>query len=136
MRTARVFADLDKEDAPAAKRVFDIAQPALVRAKEYELCAKYLSPEADWLAAAQFFQFSRQEKGRFGPEHKDFMERSFTNKVGTLLGLLVLNGRRQEAERIAQKARLNGTARTFTLPSTRPWKAWDRSLAVTIGTSL
>ena len=105
--TARAFAELDTRDPEAALRVFPLAQPALIRAKAYRLCGKYLRPEDDWRLAAQAYRVGKTyEEQRSGPDVPPFAERSFTNNVATLVALLAVNGRRQDAEAIAQKARL------------------------------
>ena len=103
--TASTFAELSAKRPEAARRVFHVARSALIRAKAYELCGKYVRPAEDWLNAAQLYQIHRGMK-EFGPEHTEYLEKSFTNEVATLLALLVVNGRRDEAEQIAQKARL------------------------------
>jgi hypothetical protein len=64
------------------------------------------------------------------PGLAEYAEKSFTNEVATLLALLVVNGRAEEAEAIAQKARLEwdnpafhaaiDTALTGTVPEPYP----------------
>ena len=104
--TATTFIALAARRPDAAPLVFRVARPSLLRAKEYTLCGKYLSPEEDWHMAAELYQLGRRQQQQFGPEHADFVEKSFTNEVATLLALLVVNGRPAEAEAIARKARL------------------------------
>jgi hypothetical protein len=104
--TVATFVALDKQDPARAKEVFNIAQPALIRARQYSVYGKYVKPEEDWLEAAQLYQRGRQMEKEFGPEHARFVAESFTNKVTTLLALLVVNGRVAEAKKIADKARL------------------------------
>ena len=111
--TVSVFEELDREHPESARRLFDIAKEALVRAKAYALCGRYLRPDEDWLAAAQLYQMTRQSEEKFGAEVKEELEKSFTNKVATLLALLVVNGRRDEAEKIARKARLEWDSPAF-----------------------
>ncbi len=101
--TVATFVALDKQDPARAKDVFNLAQPALIRARQYGLCGKYVGPEEDWLRAAEFYQYGRDMEN---PEHARFAAKSFTNNVTTLLAILVVNGRRPEAETIAEKARL------------------------------
>jgi hypothetical protein len=111
-RTAAAFEELDAEDPEAAARVFHVAREALIRAKAYKLCGKYLRPSEDWLRAAQMYQMTRshdQDDGGLG----GYAEKSFTNQVATLLALLVVNERREEAELIAHKARLEWDSPAF-----------------------
>lgn len=105
-RTVAEFVALDAKKPDVAKSVFNVARPCLVRASEYSLYGKYVDPATDWLRAAEMYQLNKGMEGRFGPEHKAFAESSFTHEVATLLAILVVNGRREEAEKIAQKARL------------------------------
>lgn len=102
-RTVSAFVKVDSEDPATAERLFHIARPALTRAKEYRLCGKYLEPDENWLSAAQLYHFMDRETQ---PEVREYAEKSFTNEVATLLALLVVNGRKTEAERISQKALL------------------------------
>jgi hypothetical protein len=112
--TARVFADLlDTKHPTTAQRLYHVARPALLRAKEYQLCGKYLRPEEDWLSAAHIYQLNKRFAEQGMPELTEFSEKSFTNEVATLLALLVVNGRQNEAEKIAQKARLEWDSPTF-----------------------
>ena len=58
--TVSVFEELDREHPESARHLFEIAKEALVRAKAYALCGRYLRPDEDWLAAAQLYQMTRQ----------------------------------------------------------------------------
>jgi hypothetical protein len=104
--TVEAFVALDAKHPTAAENVFPIAREALIKAKNYEVCGKYLKPDRDWLLAAQMYQFGKEHETDTCPEIYAHEQKVFTNEVTTLLALLVANGRIGEAERIAQKARL------------------------------
>jgi len=43
--TRELFVWLDGNRNEVASQVYDLAQPSLVRAKDYALCGKYLQPQ-------------------------------------------------------------------------------------------
>jgi hypothetical protein len=104
--TAAAFEALDAARPAVAARVFDIAQTALVAGRRYALYARYVQPGVQWARAALTYRLNRSLQERFGPGHRDFTEKSFTNDVATLVGVLAANGRRADAEAVAEEARL------------------------------
>jgi hypothetical protein len=100
-RTAAAFAQLDREKPDIAQRVAVAARPALIRAKQFELCAKYVDMDF-WRSLLTAYQLS----GGSGPgsEADSFRDLRFTNDVTTLVALLVVSGRREEAEHVASEA--------------------------------
>lgn len=104
--TARVFEEVDSEDPRAAVRLYRVAQPALIVAKKYALCAKYLRAGEDWPSVSLLYQMGRREARRYGLQRTDYAGKAFTNRVATLVALLVVNGRQPEAEYLARRARL------------------------------
>jgi hypothetical protein len=109
-RTVKAFVELDATHQSAAESVFNVAREALIKAKNYKLCGKYVRPDRDWLYAALSHQAAEQSDTSLCPEagaiQERLLKRLFTREVATLLALLAINGRNEEAERIAQKARL------------------------------
>ena len=107
--THEVFAALDEKKPDEARRVYDIAQPALVKVKAYKLCGKYLSPEAELASAREQYkhlkEFSEKQTGFAQASLLASAKQTFTQDVGTLIALLVLNDRRDEAEQIAKTVR-------------------------------
>jgi hypothetical protein len=94
--------------------VYGIAQPALVKAMKFTLCGKYLEPEKSYARMVELYEidlqldkeFAAQEKSlarkQYWREHAD---RALVDSVGTLVALLVLNGRKVEAEKIAERVK-------------------------------
>lgn len=107
--THEVFAALDEKKPDEARRVYDIAQPALVKVKAYKLCSKYLSPEKELASAREQYrhlkEFSEKQTGFAQASLLASAKQTFTQDVGTLIALLVLNDRRDEAEQIAKTVR-------------------------------
>ncbi len=106
-RTVEAFVLLDKQDPPLAHRVFGRARPALIRAKEYVLCGRYLKPTEDLSQVLESYRMNREAERdeRIGPDIARFTEDSFTNETTILIALLVVNGREQEAKDVASSAR-------------------------------
>lgn len=105
-RTTRLFVWLDSNDHEYAKDVYDLAEPALVKSKEYKICGSYLDADGAYKRMLGMFRENDRliKDARFKKELADFGRKSFSNQVATLVALLVLNDRRDEANRIADKA--------------------------------
>ncbi len=102
-KTRNLFRHLHENDPEKAKRAYRVAEPALIRAKEYKLCGEYMDPDAQVPSIIRGFQLQRKYEGRFGDQHKQFTERKTTNESATLVALLAVNGRQEEAEKAAEK---------------------------------
>lgn len=106
-RTSDLFILLDEKSPVLAGKVFHIAQPALVTAKEYTLCGKYIQSErayrqaVDGFRAAEKFEANLPQNGRKPPS---YARPSFSNACSTLVALLVKNNRLDEAKKIAADA--------------------------------
>jgi hypothetical protein len=106
--TREAFLRLDKENPELAKGVFHVADPALVEAKEYAVCGRYIQGERDWaaLASSRATMKSMGLDDSLGPQHRKFANESFTHRTALLIALLVLDERTGEADLVAGKARL------------------------------
>lgn len=106
-RTKEIFVLLDAQNADAATEVFDLAQPALVKTKEYKLCGKYIDSKRSFPRIIESFRRDKRmaEDPRFGARHLEFANKEFTNDSATLIALLAVNGRKAEAEEIAGDAK-------------------------------
>lgn len=107
IETKTLFAELDKENSPVAKEVFDIALPSLIKAKEYKLCGKYLEPESAFERSRKLFHENMRlaKDPKFGDRLQQFAESRFLNDTATLVALLVVNDRKPEAIEIAAQAK-------------------------------
>ena len=97
-RTAELFAWLDANKPEEARRLFHVAQNSLVMAHQYALCGKYIdgASETDRIIGMHRTNKSFTERNR--PGFVTYMNRSFTNRATTLVALLAVNGRRDEAQ--------------------------------------
>ena len=105
--TVSTFKKLIEKSPKQAEQVFDIAQPALVREKAYELVGKYIDPEKDFAHIQQRYQEGKKlaEDPQFGADYLQFENKTLANKTTTLIAILVVNDRKPEAEKIATTSR-------------------------------
>jgi len=105
-KTRELFIWLHEHSPAIARHVFNLAEDALVRAKEYKLCGKYLEPEKYFERAVDNYRFSRRmaKERKNRKPMRDYAEKSFSNSCATIIALLVLNDRKAEAEKIAASA--------------------------------
>ncbi len=110
-RTVAAFIQLDKTAPKSARDSYNIAQPALVKAKKYDLCGKYLEPEKSYELMVRIYRLSlkhAEERKEPAPPKRMMLEsaeEAFLEDSATLIALLVLNNRKSEAEKIAEDAR-------------------------------
>ncbi|MFA5339388.1 MAG: hypothetical protein WC317_04455 [Candidatus Omnitrophota bacterium] len=106
-RTKEIFMALDTRDPDSARKVYDLAQPALINAKEYKVCGKYIDPKASFSRYVELYRENKHlaEDPKFGTRLLEYTNKAFTNEVSTLIALLVVNQRKAEAEEIASEAR-------------------------------
>lgn len=102
-RTVDTFKWLDGASAEDAARVFHVAEPALIKLKQYELCGKYVEPERDLKRIGDNYESGlKLAKDRFGERHREFTEKKFLNDSTTLVALLAQTDRKAEAEQAAK----------------------------------
>lgn len=105
-KSHELFVWLDGHQPDVAKAVFDLAEPALIKAKEYRLCGKYLVSASEWKSILDLYHLNMRfaEDPKFGKRMREYGERAFSQRTSTLVALLMLNDRKAEAEDIAAKA--------------------------------
>jgi len=104
--TRGLFVWLDANHNEIASQVYDIAQPSLVRARDYALCGKYLEPQKALQGIVDQYRVVMQlaavsDRSR---EEQIFARKTLANKTGLLVALLVQNHRKDEANDIAAQA--------------------------------
>ena len=107
-RTTELFVELDKDYPEKAEKVFSTALPALLKAKDYKLCGKYLSPKTSIEQYTRMFHDHEKmaKDPRFAnSDLRDFGHKKFTNDVTILVALLVVNERQPEAGEVADRAK-------------------------------
>ncbi len=110
-KTKDLFLWLDSHKPEIAKALFNLAQPALVEAKEYSLCGRYLEPDKSFEQSRKNYRELKKMAQRqtaqnvsHGDRLLDFAEKNFANQTTTLVALLVANERKADADRIAAEA--------------------------------
>jgi hypothetical protein len=105
-KTKELFIWLDSNAHNLAEDVFDLALPALIKAKEYNLCGKYIDPDSYFQEILSRYNRTKAiaQSPKFGEDLLDFANKSFLNDTATLVALLVVNGRKVDANRIAAEA--------------------------------
>lgn len=105
--TKDTFEALDRKNPAAAKQVFGLAQPALVRGRAYGLYARYVEPRKDFSRMNEAYRQGERlaEDPRFGVRHLEFARKKFANDATTLVAILTVNERKAEAEEIALSAK-------------------------------
>lgn len=107
--TKDLFLWLDVNKPDVARQDFDIAEPALIEAKEYRLCGRYLDPDRSLKRTVGLYRETTKIASEYQQEDavelRDHATKTFSNSVATLVALLVLNDRPADADRIAAEAR-------------------------------
>lgn len=104
--TLQTFRSIEKDNPNAAAEVIDLARPALVRAKQYESIARYLKPAQDFERMREHYRSGKEyEKKSEIAAASGFADAKFTNDVTTLVSILAVTGRANEAAEIAKLAR-------------------------------
>jgi tetratricopeptide (TPR) repeat protein/transglutaminase-like putative cysteine protease len=108
-RTVESFSQLDKQNPDTARRLYKAACPALIKAKQYGLCGKYLTPREDLAKAVEAYRrdvgIAEQGKAEAKKWLKEAAGFRFTIEMTTVVALLVLSDRQQEAKDIAEAAK-------------------------------
>lgn len=112
--TVQLFLWVDQSDSASAGRVYDMAQPALVRTHRYSTCMKYLDPDKALASAARMFAETKNipepDVGLIArllgatTSPSSFAEKNFTNKSTTIVALLAVSGDHIRAREIARRA--------------------------------
>lgn len=103
-KTVQLFIWLDSNKPDSAKIVFNRAEPALIKSKEYRLCGKYIDdPDASFSRNLNLYRKNMElvpKPGFGGKNLQNFAEKNFINETTTLIALLVVNDRKVEAQQI------------------------------------
>ncbi len=101
-RTADLFKWLVEADAEDAKRMYVVAEAALIKQKEYELCGQHIDTEKDTSRIQRGYTSGLKMAKRFGKQYQDFVEKDLVNKAAMLVAILVRNDRLPEAKQVAE----------------------------------
>ncbi|QDS99375.1 hypothetical protein [Adhaeretor mobilis] len=99
--------DKDKQEQKLAARIFSVAQPALLKSKQYKLCRKYIEPEKDLAHIKQMYDLNQKfaEEQQLGDRHLDYAQETLSRDCSTLVAMLALNKEPELAEKLAEEAK-------------------------------
>lgn len=106
-RTADAFAEVSRRSIDEAKRLYHVAEEYLIAAGRFEECAPFLEPVARLLRAREHYQHMvahEAKRSTAEPQPPKLAQVFFIRDVGSLIGLLALNHRGDEARRIRDEA--------------------------------
>jgi hypothetical protein len=108
-KTKELFVWVDANNPSLAKKVYDLAQPTLIQAKEYAVCGKYINPDPRRILDSYRSIKGMAQDGRFDKTSpgevkklQEHAEKNLKNQTAILVALLVLNER--NADRLAAEA--------------------------------
>lgn len=100
-RTVELFKWLHEDDAEDATRIYPLAESALVKHEEYEICGKYIDPEEDVKQIGESYISGLDMAEQFGEMHQKYVEKRFVNQSAILVGILVKNDLKDDAKTAA-----------------------------------
>lgn len=106
-RTAEAFKLLDRMDSEAARRVYRLAERALLSQSEYGICGKYIEPEVQLAEAVHAYRITRDHEAQRAPTGRrppPVARRFFVQDVATLIALVVQDDRHQQAQEVFDAA--------------------------------
>ena len=107
--TQRTFHVLAARDPGLARRVYSSAHDALVEMGDFAACAKYVDADRQLEPALRAHRGIAEREASF-PDMQGYADRFLANQAGTLVAVLAIANRRDEALRIAEKARAATTS--------------------------
>jgi hypothetical protein len=106
-RTANLFVDIARIDRALAQQLYSVAEPFLIAVGRYDACGPFLDPSTQLGLAADSYKVLReleeeQPEGEIQPPKAARL--FYVRDIATLVGLLVLNHRTEEAGRAREQA--------------------------------
>jgi hypothetical protein len=113
-KTVELFKWLDTHNQTAAKQVYSVAEKDLIAAGEYAVCGRYLEGDRDYQQIlAGVARLKAMPKSPATQQILDVANRMFAGKVATLVAVLAINHRNDEAERVASHAAIENNSPEF-----------------------
>jgi hypothetical protein len=95
-QTKDLFVWLDANNPSAAKEVYDLAQPSLIKAKDYKLRGKYIDPAKSFDQILYYYNTATKFDGD-NKLMRNAAEQNYSDDSATLVALLMLNERAGDA---------------------------------------
>ena len=103
-KTAKLFLEVDKKNATLASVLYHFAQPGLLNAKEYEICGKYVDPDAEFKQISSLYEIM-SGMGQNNPSLLARANDTLTNNTSYLVALLAVTDKKEKATEIAASAK-------------------------------
>lgn len=102
--TRDLFLELHKSNPAEAMKVYRLAQPVLVRFGEYEVCHQYLDADIAVDRIIDLYPYYGEgSAAESASESREYAEKKFRNEAATIIALLVVAGRLDHAQEIANR---------------------------------
>lgn len=101
------FLLLDDQHPLIAKQVIDLARPALISQKNYAMYAKYVDVDQDLERILRLYRLHKRlvNDGRQQARLMDFANKKLTNDAATLVAILVIEERLDDALKVLNTAK-------------------------------
>jgi hypothetical protein len=99
IRTANIFLHIAERDRVAAKRIYQLAEPSLIAAGQFRACGPFLDSQRRVEMAAECYRIGQEVEASRASAYSApaFARGYFIEDVATLVSLLVINNRKEEA---------------------------------------
>jgi hypothetical protein len=105
-KTADLFLELDKQKSKFAAEAYHFAQAALLNAKEYEVCGRYVDPDREFKRLAQVYEITAaMGKGKKNAGLVALANDTLTSGASSLVALLTVADKKEKAAEIAKSAK-------------------------------
>lgn len=104
-KTARLFMWLDENRVDLARQTYDVAERALIHEQSYALCGKYIDSSQSLRQLINGYQTSMNmgaKSSRAREAREEFAQMRFSNSATTLVALLAINNRLDEADQVIE----------------------------------
>ena len=112
-RTAELFKWLDEVDPEDAARIYSVAEAALIKEQEFEICGKYIDPTDDVRKICNSYERGLELSLKFGKAHLNHTKQTFVSDSARLVKILVRNGRIAEAQEVASSLKKFAEGKTI-----------------------
>lgn len=105
--SVELFLEAEEKFPESAKTIYHVAKDSLIEAERYDVCNPYLDADKRFQFVKRIYDETQQMNDEHplpGEDDPYLANRFFIRRIGTLIGLLVKNGRGDEAEAVKAKA--------------------------------
>jgi hypothetical protein len=104
-KNVELFKWLDSHKPVVARQVFTLAEPDLIAAEEYTLCGRYMDANHSYeQILGMYSRMKEMPTNSRTPQLRVMADKIFSTKSATLVAVLAINNRPDEADRVANQA--------------------------------